>query len=211
MVTAAFRPSGEKGRGLTLLSSATPVCVYMHFCVRGGGALCIWPTHLVKQLHRCVRWIFVYGCMVIVNSGHASGLKKGISLLPFVAGRVYLDREGIFLKPMVVDIVGMLEKDLSEVASVTTVIWFDTHIATHAHTHPHFHKYSGGCRRRVRVSHSFTLNYGPGACRIPSPLTHGLVDPLRPCHEPRLTYSPHALWRAAHSPDTLKVKCFEYI
>lgn len=48
-----------------------------------------------------------------------------------------MDRESIFLKPFVVDIVGMLEKDLSEVASVTTVIWFDTHIATHTHTPTH--------------------------------------------------------------------------
>lgn len=98
--------------------------------------------------------------MVIVNSGHASGLKKCISLLPFVAECVYSDRESIFLKPFVVDILGMLEKDLSEVASVATVIWFDTHIAKHTHTHPHFHKYSGRCRRHVCVSHSFMLNYG---------------------------------------------------
>lgn len=81
--------------------------------------------------------------MVIVNSGHASGFKKCISLLPFVAECVYSDRESIFLQPFVVDIMGMLEKDLNEVACVATVIWFDTHIATHTHTHPHFHKYSG--------------------------------------------------------------------
>lgn len=42
----------------------------------------------------------------------------------FAAECVYLDRENIFLEPNVVDIVGMVEKDLSEVASVTTVIWF---------------------------------------------------------------------------------------
>lgn len=34
-----------------------------------------------------------------------------------------MDRENIFLQPNVVDIVGMLEKDSSKVASVT-VIWF---------------------------------------------------------------------------------------
>lgn len=44
-------------------------------------------------------------------------------LLFFAAECVYLDRKNIFLEPNVVDIVGMLEKDSSEVASVTTVIW----------------------------------------------------------------------------------------
>lgn len=34
-----------------------------------------------------------------------------------------MDPKNIFLEPNVVDIVGMLEKDSSEVASVTTVIW----------------------------------------------------------------------------------------
>lgn len=34
-----------------------------------------------------------------------------------------------------VDILGMIEKDLSEVASLATVFWFDTHIATHTNTH----------------------------------------------------------------------------
>lgn len=42
-----------------------------------------------------------------------------------------------FLKPFVVDNLKMFEKGFAEVASGTTVIHFNTHIATHAGTHSH--------------------------------------------------------------------------
>lgn len=41
-----------------------------------------------------------------------------------------------FLKPFVVDNLEMFEKGFAEVASATTVIHFNTHIATHRHTLP---------------------------------------------------------------------------
>lgn len=40
-----------------------------------------------------------------------------------------------FLKPFVVDNSKMFEKGFAEVASGTTVIHFNTHIATHTHRH----------------------------------------------------------------------------
>lgn len=80
----------------------------------------------VKQLYRCVRLVFVYGCAAPKQLPMLVDLVDFLHflLLFFAAECVYLDRENIFLEPNVVDIVGMLEIDLSEVASVTTVIWF---------------------------------------------------------------------------------------
>lgn len=83
---------------------------------------------------------------------------------------------------------GSLEKVLGEVASVTTVIYFNTQIATHRHTLPQMLLY-------IMVT---SLTFDPRPFRY-----------LQGRHEPQLTYAPNVrkvTHSYAHSSSDLKIK-----
>lgn len=88
-----------------------------------------------------------------------------------------------FLKLVVVNNLEMYEKGFAEVASATTVIHFNTHIATHRHT---LTDIMGGVSVTF-VPCSFMLQYNPRAMSHPSPLTHDPGATSRTGHGPRLT------------------------
>lgn len=82
-----------------------------------------------------------------------------------------------FLKPFVVDNLKMFEKGFAEVASGTTVIHFNTHIATHTATHSH--RYNRQCYSDIRAL-----------------LSYATVS-----HQSRVTSLTFDLWPSSHFQD----------